>query len=164
MFIWFRIRIQQTNRDLVVNHYLSTRYRILCDLSRGLMQIRIRHLKLSYSLSSGLLVCYCPSNEEPDTALLLPIWVMHSLESVPRLNIARCHLCQRGRNHIANWGGRHSCIPSPSAPRTSRACPRACTCGSKNKDITTTGNLRCDRWMCKGKNCHKNAKWRQYEQ
>ena len=73
MFIWFRIRIQQTNRDLVVNHYLSTRYRILCDLSRGLMQIRIRHLKLSYSLSSGLLVCYCPSNEEPDTALLLPI-------------------------------------------------------------------------------------------
>jgi len=44
MYIWFRIRTQRLNRDSTVNHGMSRRYRNLCDLSRGLMQIRIRYL------------------------------------------------------------------------------------------------------------------------
>jgi len=55
MFIWFRIRIQQANRGLVANHCLSTRYRILCDISSGLIQIRMykgKNLSAEYKMST----------------------------------------------------------------------------------------------------------------
>jgi len=38
------MRTQRLNGDSTVNHCLSRRYRNLCDLSSGLVQIRIRRL------------------------------------------------------------------------------------------------------------------------
>ena len=60
MFIWFRIRTQQANRDLVVKHYLSTRYIILCNLSRALMWIRIRHWSAPFFDPVPTRGFYCP--------------------------------------------------------------------------------------------------------